>query len=74
MGELINLIKEWSFSFNLSISIVYTKVLDWHITIQQGNHNKYKILFETQSSDLNICTSKAYLFLTEWLMENNDGY
>ena len=34
MNDLINLIEQWKFSFNLSISIVYTKVLDWHITIQ----------------------------------------
>ena len=41
---------------------------------KQGNHANYKTLFEIQHCDLDLCIAKAYVFLSEWLFENQGGY
>ena len=74
MEKLLEVFNEYKFKYNLAIDIGYTKVSDWFIEIKQGNHAEYKQLFWEEDCDLNTCIAKAYLFLTEWLIENNGGY
>lgn len=71
MEKLLEVFNEYKFKYNLAIDIGYTKVLDWFIEIKQGNHAQYKQLFWHQDCDLDVCIAKAYLFLTEWIYENN---
>lgn len=74
MIEFLKLFNKWKFEYSLAIDIGYTKVLDWYIEIKQGNHAQYKLLFNIQDCDLNLCVSKAYTFLAEWLSEKYGGY
>lgn len=74
MEKLLELFNKYKFEYNLAIDIGYTKVLDWYIEIKQGNHAQYKQLFGYQNCDLNVCISKAYIFLTNWLLKNYGGY
>lgn len=74
MQEFLKLFERNRFENNLAIDISYTKVIDWYVAIKQGNHAHYKILFEIQSCDLNLCIAKAYIFLTKWLGEKQGGY
>lgn len=72
--EFLELFERNRFKNNLAIDISYTKVIDWYVVIKQGNHARYKTLFEIQDCDLNFCIAKAYVFLTKWLCENQGGY
>ena len=74
MDKLLELFKKDKFEDNVEIESGYTKVLDWYIEIKKGNHAQYIQLFWKQNCDLNVCISKAYIFLTNWLLENYGGY
>lgn len=74
MKEFLDLFERNKFENNLAIDISYTKVIDWYVTIKQGNYANYKTLFEIQHCDLDLCIAKAYVFLSEWLFENQGGY
>jgi len=74
MSELIEMFNRWKHEFALRLNIDYRNVTDWSIVISQGKFSEQKVLFEEQDIDLNILTAKAYIFLTDWLSENNGGY
>lgn len=46
------------------------------LTHEQYERNCYRLEEEywKQNCDLNVCISKAYIFLTNWLLENYGGY
>lgn len=74
MNRLLELFNNWKHEYKLEIEIGYTPVLDWYIEIKQWNHGKYIVLFMENNCDLDKCIAKTYLFLTDWLIEHNDGY
>lgn len=74
MNELLELFSKYSDDLKLSINISYNKVTDWHILICRDTLDSHDELFQVQHCDLNTCIAKAYLFLTEWLLEFQGGY
>lgn len=74
MNELITLFNNWRNEYSLSLEIGYTPVLDWYVEIKQRNHENYKTLFNYQSCDLYLCCTRAYIFLTDYLIKKEGGY
>lgn len=70
MDKFMSLFDRYSFEYGLRLNIDYRGITDWSVQIDQ----KKETLFSEQDVDLNRAIAKAYLFLTDWLMENNGGY
>jgi len=72
MNELLELFNKYKYALRLNID--YRNVTDWNIVISQGRFAEETELFRGQNIDLVYLTSKAYIFLANWLLENNGGY
>ena len=81
MRALLDLIQSHGSSIGLTINIYYSSIVEWNIEIgfkytRQKHIEKYGSPFieVNNECDLNKALAKAYVELTDWLSNNNDGY